>query len=87
MSAKQLPRDCRGTVIGFGDLVAYAVSNNGRAEYSALRVGIVYGMKHEPFMPEGRQFLIQVENEVAENLYSRFGTRRTDKLIVVEKVK
>lgn len=87
MSAKQLPRDCRGTVIGFGDLVAYAVTRNGPPEYSALRVGVVYGMKHEPFMAKGREFLVQVENEVAENLYSRFGTRRMDKLIVVEKAK
>lgn len=81
-----LPRDMAGTTIGFGDKVAYAVTRSRVREYSALRVGRVYGMRHDPIRAPGDQVLIQVENELTDGrAVARFGTRRLDKLIVIEK--
>jgi hypothetical protein len=84
-----LPTDMSGTTIGFGDKVAYAVTRSRTHEYSALRVGRVYGMRHDPIRAPGDQVLVQVENELADGTKNvvRFGTRRLNKLIVIEKAK
>lgn len=82
-----LPKDMTGTTIGFGDKVAYAVSTSHGPEYSALRVGRVYGFQLDLLKPPQLQVLVQIESDIAETTSMRFGTRRLDKLLVIEKSK
>jgi hypothetical protein len=82
-----LPKDMAGTTIGFGDKVAFAVSTPHGPVYSALRVGRVYGFQHDALKPPQLQVLVQVEIDLAETTVTKFGTRRLDKLLVIEKAK